>query len=386
MSESPDKFHFWTAISSVAACLRRRVHLNMGYFEWVPNFYVIFVAPPGIVSKSTTANIGMRLLREVPNIKFGPNVVTWEALVKGFAGASEPIERKDGTIDTMAALTVCSSELGNLLDPTNRQMVDLLVTLWDCERGTLDKVTKTMGNDRVTNPWINIIGCTTPEWISGTFPQYVVGGGFTSRCIFVYAEEKRRLVAYPHLSMDEHILAMRPKLIEDLTQISLLEGPFQMTKDAILWGQAWYEEHYEKVKKQAMPMALKGYMARKQTHLHKIAMVLSAAQGDKLVLDVSHMEEASSILIQVEGDMPKVFSHIGLTAETRILEELVHMMARVKRIRYQQAYRFFARVATAQQFDVIVLSAQKAGFINVAPPDLLIYSGDDAAASAGSTP
>jgi hypothetical protein len=79
-------------------------------------------------------------------------------------------------------------------------MVDLLVSLWDGKQGAFEKKTKGSGSDSVENPWINLIACTTPAWIAGNFPEYMIGGGFTSRCIFVYAEKKAKLVAYPSKS------------------------------------------------------------------------------------------------------------------------------------------------------------------------------------------
>ena len=73
--------------------------------------YIIFVAPAGIVSKSTTANIGMDLLRQVEGIKFGPDAVTWQALVNELQEAKELFLLADGgeTYHIMSALTcVCS--------------------------------------------------------------------------------------------------------------------------------------------------------------------------------------------------------------------------------------------------------------------------------------
>src|SRR6185369_15058703 len=127
-SEAPKHMHFWTAVSTIAGALRRRVWLDMGYFRWHPNFYIILVAPPGIVSKSTTASIGMSLLRKVPDIKFGPDVVTWQALVTGFAESTEGFEL-DGSFHTMSAITIESSEFGNLLNPQDKEMIDLLVNM-----------------------------------------------------------------------------------------------------------------------------------------------------------------------------------------------------------------------------------------------------------------
>jgi len=49
-SEAPDKMHFWVGVSTIAGALRRRVWIDQGYFQWTPNFYIVFVSPPGIVS------------------------------------------------------------------------------------------------------------------------------------------------------------------------------------------------------------------------------------------------------------------------------------------------------------------------------------------------
>ena len=112
--EAPRRMYFWTGVSVVAGALRRKVWVDQAYFKWYPNFYIILVAPPGIVSKSTTAGIGMNLLRQVPGIRFGPDVVTWQALVTSFAEAAETYE-SGGLLHVMSPITIESSEFGNLL-------------------------------------------------------------------------------------------------------------------------------------------------------------------------------------------------------------------------------------------------------------------------------
>ena len=77
--------------------------------------YIVFVAPPGIVAKSTTVDIAMRLLRKVPGIAFGPDVVTWPALITSFAKVTETFDY-NGEFHTQSALTLESSEFGNLFD------------------------------------------------------------------------------------------------------------------------------------------------------------------------------------------------------------------------------------------------------------------------------
>jgi hypothetical protein len=241
-------------------------------------------------------------------------------------------------------------------------MVDMLVNLWDCRRGEVTKVTKTMGNESIVNPWINILGCTTPEWISGTFPQYMIGGGFTSRCVFVYGEKKRHYMAYPgyHAGAAE-IREMAPRLVEDLLSISQLEGEFSLTRQAIAWGEAWYAEHNDNTDKG--DHNIQGYFARKQTHLHKLAMILSAAEGDSKIITLETLETAKSMLDAAETDMPKVFGHIGLSDDTRAIENFINLVGREKKISYADAYKPFVRFMTATRFEEVVKSACRTGLV-----------------------
>ncbi len=312
-SEAPDHMHLWAGVSAIAATLRRNCWLTMGHFSWYPNFYICLVAPPGIVSKTTTASIAMRLVRKVDGIKFGPDVATWESLAQSFAASREEV-----WIPSMEAyvpqcsITLESGELGNLLDPENREQIDFYTSLWDGKEGAFTKQTKTSGVDEIINPWINIIGCTTPGWLAENFTNYMVSGGFTSRTIFVFAEAKKRLVPYPFLEIPPNILRLEEDLVEDLASMAAnFRGPVSLTPAAIEWGTAWYENLYNKVMPAATEDWIRNYYARKQCHLHKIGMVLAAAESDTPVIDAHHLQTADLMLSQVEDSMYKVFQHVG---------------------------------------------------------------------------
>lgn len=154
-TEAPTQMHFWTAVSCIASCLRRKVWIDMKRFRWHPSFYIVFVAPPGIVSKTTTMDLGMDLVKQVPGVKFGPDVVTWQALVTAFAAAQEDFQHGEDWVP-MSPLTLASGEFGNLLNPQDRDMVNLFITLWD-GRSSFEKVTKGSGTDIVSAPWINMV-------------------------------------------------------------------------------------------------------------------------------------------------------------------------------------------------------------------------------------
>lgn len=340
-SEAPTKMHFWTGVSAIAGALRRRVWFDMAYFKWYPNFFIILVAPPGIVSKSTTADIGMNLLREVDGIHFGPDVITWQALVKSFADCSEFITFPNGDHVPMSAMTIVSSEFGNLLNPQDREMVDLYVTLWDSKQGAFSKVTKMSGSDSVENPWINVIACTTPAWIAGNFPEYIIGGGFTSRCLFVYADKKKRLVAYPHLDVPKDMEAQKQALIHDLEHMAVnLLGEYTITKEALEWGQTWYEDHYNNRPEGLSDDRFGGYIARKQTHVHKLAMILSASSSDSQVITVDDLKDANIMVTELEADMPQVFAKIGKSQESLHVDRFLKYVEARRGVTYSEAYRY----------------------------------------------
>ncbi len=370
-SEAPRRMHFWSGVSAIAGALRRQVWIDQAYFRWYCNFYVIIVAPPGIVSKSTTAGIAMDLLRRVPGVKFGPDVVTWQALVKAFAEANEQFKYVNGSGEdewhTMCAFTIESSEFGNLLNPSDREMVDLLVTLWDGKQGAFKKITKMSGSDIVENPWINLIACTTPAWIAGNFPEYIIGGGFTSRCLFVYAETKDKFVAYPGLVVPSDLYQKQLALIQDLEHISIsLVGPYKLSQEAVKWGTEWYEYHYKHRPEQLDDERFGGYIARKQTHIHKLAIVLAASQRDERVITAEDLSLANTMVTDLEQDMPKVFAKIGRTEASVQVERFIQFIIKSGRVPYTEAYRYIhTHFPDAKDFEGVLAGAIRAGYVTM---------------------
>lgn len=299
-------------------------------FKWVPNFYIILCGPPGVCAKSTTSQLGERLLRQVPGVDFGPSATTWQRLIQSMA-ATHRFTAVNGNWDEDWLLSTCVtmfvSELGSLLEPANQQQADVLTDLWDC-RDRWSKETKLHGNDVLCNPWINFVACTTPAWLAENFPEKLIGGGFASRVVWVYGEKKRKLVAYPSqvVPPTEHA-ELEQKLVEDLILISELRGGYELTPEAIAWGSKWYDQHWEKRPPHLRSERYAGYIGRKQTHMHKLAIVLAASQRQELILTQKDLELSERLLLAMEPAMLNVFNSVGASPPARCAREIIVILS-----------------------------------------------------------
>lgn len=363
--EAPPYFYFWVGVATIAAALRRKTWLDMGTFTWYPNLYTLLVAPPGIVQKSSTSDLGMRLLRQIPTIRQGPTTLTWQSLYDAFLESGEEFEIPGGTMQTQFALYVNSPEFGITLNPKDTEMIDQLVHCWD--GAEMKKRTRKDGELCIPTPSLNMIACTTPSWIAENVPHYLIGGGLTSRMLFVYGDKKARYNAYPqrHLPSDYH--AQQATLVRDLERISQLVGGFVLTPDAYEWGEAWYE-HFHKVEAPKLDKTLiGGYIARKQTLVHKVAMCLAVSLGNDLIITGPLLQRAAALITELEGAMPMVYDKIGMKEGANASQQVLAFLERYEgKAPFSLLYRYMHKTyPDVTEFETILTGMIDAGYITI---------------------
>ena len=86
--------------------------------------------------------------------------------------------------------------------------------------------------------------------------------------------------------------------LEDLIEISKITGPYTLSPFARQWGRAWYNDHNNPDLRPAHLSSDRygGYLARKQTHLHKFAIILAASKRDARVIEEEDLKEAEQII------------------------------------------------------------------------------------------
>lgn len=365
-TEPPESYRFWSGVSTIASILRRKVYFDMGNFQWTPNFFIVFVAPPGIAGKSTTIRAGKALLQGIKGVSFGPTVMTWQALPKVFRAGIEMVSTSDGKIEATAPVTFTASELGALIDPKDKGMIDILVDIWDGAPGVWEKLTKSSGDDRIFNPWINIIAGTTPSWLLENYPKHMAGGGFTSRCIFIYANRKAKIIAYPMKYVDDGTAGIKNSLIADLKDMNAIQGRYILAPDAEAWGTQWYEELQQgSINSPLGEDQYFGWLSRKQSHVHKLAMIMTAAKTSELHITLATFRAAERLVSAIEPDIARIFSALHTTRGQEGTSRLIALVRQRRKIPRSNLYRLIFHYMNIKEFNEAIDSAVTAGYIYI---------------------
>lgn len=357
-SEAPDSFHFWTGVSTIAGALQRKVWQDQLIFQWIPNFYIIFVAPAGVATKSTTLNFGMGLLERVEGITFGPESGSWQGLGDALASSASYFDYTDPDIGPskvpQSAVTVAASELGTFLRPDDEHAMSFLTDAWDGRKRKFQHKTKHSGNIEIPSPCLNLIGATTPSWMQRNMPDTLIRDGLLSRVVFVYSEAKRRFEALPARNVrSKEFYEYGNKLVEDLKEISKMVGSYSFAKEVEEpggWMDLWYTKHHGSRPTHLASDRYGGYIARKQTHLVKLAMVLAASKREQLLITKEDLEEADAILTDAEFSMIRVFESVGVVDEAKHVAELMQFCRAYRWITSQDLYRLCHNIMSEKDF------------------------------------
>lgn len=368
-SEAPTSFHFWSGVSTIAGALRRKVWTDHRYYQYTPNFYILLVAPPGIATKSTTLRQGLDLLRKVRGISFGPQSLTWQALLDSMKQAEVSVRLTDGSSMIMSCVHVAVSELGTFLRPENREYLDQLINLYDAQLGELSRKTLGAGETVITNPWLNLIACTTPSWIRDNFPEVLVGGGLASRILFVYADKKQQLVPYPERLIHDKDFEMEEKcLVHDLKQIASISGPYKLDETAYEWGDQWYTGMHNGHRPEHLSSErFAGYLSRKQAHIHKLAMVIAASQRDERTLGADDLRAAEHYVSALENEMHHVFDSIGVSHGAVVYNEILGEIRNAKQVHFRYLWQKVSKKIDPKAFKETIVNALEAGIIRREP-------------------
>lgn len=324
VSEAPESLLTWAGLFCVSAVSKRKIKFSrewtVKYDIW-PTTYIIFVGPPGVVKKSTSAGYAEELLLGLNEkvfqnssayINFGPTSGSAAAIVLEMAK----------TLD--GSMTLIAGEFGNIVKTMPVETYDFFTKMFDNDP-TYKHSTIGRGLDSVLDPSLNLLGCTTPDWIELN-SGYMTGGGFAARTIFIFEYKARQYGLFwkeraESLGLTQDKLnSMKEDLIHDLQIIGEITG--EARPESLDLGRdmdKWYQEYMPKPAEKGTET----FKARKHIHALRTAFCLSLCESNSLVITREHWEHSLRLIEEVERKLVRGLGSVGKNPDAMVMYDVL---------------------------------------------------------------
>lgn len=365
-SAAPKTFIRWSFISVLASALERRVWMIKGHqVGFYPNLYIFVVGPAGS-GKSTVAEKAMGLLQELGKTEFILGSTNGSTLMTRLSEVGESkFFNWNNKEYPHCAVTIFASEASEVLQPQYKggDIIGRLTEGYNCGPfgwsmlHGMERLTRVHGNVRVINPCINLLACSTPEWlITKCMTKNDAEGGFGSRILLVVSRSglEHEKSSWDAIDLPSD-LAMRVKIMEDLQRVLEMRGPYSATPGYVAAATAFEKEYLQWRRKQAATGILGGYQQRKMVQLYKVSMCLAAAKRDDMLLLDEDIEEAWQYLAEIEPTMVETLSELEMSPDAIARRDIYEFLVRngFKEISRQDLFNKFSGYSLAQMENAI---------------------------------
>lgn len=300
-SEVPSQFHFWTALSLMAACLENRVWMERLVFKPIyPNQYT-FLIGDSASGKGTAIGYGMKVLQEIERQGWGmldeyrgaltraglqdEMTERWDRAQRQYEAALEAgeiVQEPQG-----CALYFMCPELGAAIGTgaIAKDAIKLLTEWWEGDTGTYRERTRGKGKHQFKNPCLNCLAGSTKEWCREVVDENDLRSGFWARVSCVMGERDfSKRIARPNMaqwSAAMPLLAWRLSMLQrrHKDDDAELYGRMFLSPAADALDITWYNERQAPTND-----LLRAHWARQDNQVWRIAMLLKLADYHDLLL------------------------------------------------------------------------------------------------------
>ena len=291
--ETPLAYDFWCGLWLLSTVLGRDVYVDRPRMPIRMNWYVTLVAESGITRKSSAVRQAVDMLTNLRTrtdfVMIGGKT-TPEKLTQLVAG------REHGH------LAIAVSEMVTFFGSESylRAMPGLLTDWYDCpdERtgGTLE------AGYTIRNLYPTLLTASTPTWLLRAINPEIIEGGFTSRCIFVHEEKRKRRIPWPEPINED----ARRKALDALVLL-MDEGRrypnIRLHDGALAHFKKWYNTRPENT-----DAFRSSFESREDSHILRLAGML-ARNARVYDIQKSHVSSAIRIISMVKEQAARLFNN-----------------------------------------------------------------------------
>jgi hypothetical protein len=364
-TESARIFHQWVGISVIASTLQKNVYLDIGRIKIYPNFYIVLVAEPGIARKSQAIIYGKDIMKEL-GLKMSSDAITREAMISELAGAIVSKPGDESSIlpnqKLVSSLSIVSKEFESFLGQKteNRRMIVFLTDLYDAPDEPWTYNTRGRGEESIPPCCLNILGGTTPDSLSSQLPTAAIGGGLTSRIMFICADTGAKKVPFPELTTK--VKRLQDFLIHDLSIIQRMSGVYTVEGEVREYWKTWYNNYDQRDPNRLCgDPTFNGWYSRKPTQIQKLAQVIAASKRNEIILKVTDYEQAIKLIEEAEVRMEDAFTSLGRSEIAEDISKIMSIIEAQGEIREKSLMQLIWRDVDARKFDNVMDTILKTG-------------------------
>jgi hypothetical protein len=389
-TEIPTLFTLWSGLWAIAAAVRREAWVKWFPGRFYANLYVILVGTPGLVKKSSAANIVTDLLANLPDYIDDPNMkrikkinllrgkATPESLMEAMIpiGSRVYLEDADGNrvvnpktnrplyYAPGSEIAISSSELATLLSKQkySENLTSDLLDFYDCHNVWPWRTVK-RGVIELRNLHTCFLGASTPKGFQRSLPDAVLGDGFLSRCVIVAQLENPRTFAQPRPvsgAPDQQELGRRLGYIA-----STMNKEHEFSPGAWQLYEHWYLKHKEKLRRELSDDNL-GINSRLDINVQKVAFLMKAqryTEPEDRTIQLGDLEDSIRLLEGTFARAPSVLRGVIDDAFSRTVNKVETFLRRKKNCLRQEVLSGLRM--SAVELDPIIEELRREGSIRI---------------------
>ena len=326
----------------------------------------MLVGPPG-VGKGTAVHPAHWFIKDFKPVlsNYLSDRITAPEIIKRLDDGFQTQSVQNGAIVVTKEATaiIMAMELSTFLSSSD-WMTSFLCQTWD--QNEFEYGTKNKGSNVIKDMCISLIGACVPDFIrrinGHVNSSDAINGGFTARTIFVFANEKSKDLPWPMaLRNTTNGPELIKKLREDLTQIASLRGEFRMEPDARHEWDTFYKSIRHKDEDSDV---IRHFKSRQNVHVLKVAMCLSAATNDSLIIDRWCLRTAIALVQGVLNTLDVTFRGVGESSLSEATAKVQTYIERKGSTSRRELVRDNHRHATVEDLDRILNTLCQIGIVN----------------------
>jgi energy-coupling factor transporter ATP-binding protein EcfA2 len=370
-TDIPDTFIIWSALSLVGAALKNNVYFQIGTYTLYPNMFIVLVGPPGVGKGASMSILEQMIIDTKPNqvVNTLSDRITAERIIERISdGWSTAPQLKNmqlvlGKNDHNCLLF--SSEIRVLLGASD-WMLEFLEEAWS--KTTYEYQTKNKGNVAIDNMCCSLLAASVPDFLRNVNREahMVITGGFSSRCLFIYAENPSKDLPFPEpLKKNAKSKALYDNLVLDLQEIGTLRGEFVIDTGARLRFEAFLRLNRAASSKDDSE-AVANFRARIKAHVLKLAMIFSVSRDNTLRISEMDMVNAIAEVQKILVSLTKLFRGAGEGMDAAVTARVQDFIEKYGRVSKKEIFKSLHRhLNSPEALDRILYVLESIGYCTV---------------------